>query len=90
LAASELKLKDEQCTKISVEAQLHKASDENRAMLEARLCTICKSNQINCFYAPCGHALYCRGCTQQWAQHGNTECPHCRCVVSAVHVLYLC
>jgi hypothetical protein len=90
LASSELMLKNDRFTKINIEAQLHKVSDENRAMLEARLCTICKSNQVNCFYAPCGHALYCRGCTQQWAQRGNTECPHCRCVFSTVHALYPC
>jgi hypothetical protein len=40
-------------------------------------CVICLDNKIRTVLVPCGHAIMCFGCANEWIKVGTKECPIC-------------
>ncbi|KAK9818867.1 hypothetical protein WJX74_003466 [Apatococcus lobatus] len=50
------------------------------------LCVVCLDSKPQIVFAPCQHAVACRGCTAKIIAK-SSECPVCRCQISATHLV---
>eukprot|EP00438_Fugacium_kawagutii_P003124 Skav222839 [mRNA] locus=scaffold1338:167861:168412:- [translate_table: standard] len=63
---------------------------KNRALEDRFLCIICRANNINVSFIPCGHTVCCHLCYSQLADQDNDfkQCPSCRGNIVAVHQVF--
>ena len=50
-------------------------------------CIICMENARSCVFVPCGHAVTCLSCAEEYVMAGTNKCPVCQqCVIRVVSV----